>query len=58
MKITSSGLTAGTLVTHRLAPTVQWTVVKDTVGGVLLSGTDNKGKAVKIVVPSYFLVKV
>jgi hypothetical protein len=58
MNIMPSGLTAGTLVTHRMAPTTQWTVVKDTVGGVMLSGTDTKGKTVKIVVPAYFLVKV
>lgn len=58
MKIIPSGLTAGTLVTHRMAPATQWTVVKDTVGGVMLSGTDIKGKTVSIVVPVYFLVKV
>lgn len=58
MKVVPSGLVAGTLVTHRMAPATQWTVVKDTVGGVMLSGTDVKGNTVKIVVPVYFLVKV
>lgn len=58
MKITPSGLTAGTVVTHRLSPTTHWTVVKDVVGGVLLTGTDTHGKTVQIVAPAYFLVIV
>lgn len=58
MKITPSGLAHGTTVAHRLAPTTHWTVVKDVVGGVLLSGTDAQGKAVQVVAPSYFLVTV
>lgn len=58
MNITPSGLAKGTVVAHRLSPTTHWSVVKDVVGGVLLSGTDARGKTVQIVVPAYFLVTV
>ena len=58
MKLTPSGLAKGTVVAHILSPATHWTVVKDVVGGVLLSGTDARGKTIQIVVPAYLLAAV
>lgn len=58
MKLTASGFAKGTVVAHRLSPATHWTVVKDVVGGVLLTGTDIHGKTVQIVAPAYLLLAV